>query len=835
MPITFASDSHETNRRLVSVTSDGTQQQASSSGESFSFTAKMKYPRSSIFGIEVYTRPEAIVRCIGWLYHDPNINVTGLHNDFWFYAPNTVAAQISDPTNKESEIHIVDNPSGGKSDRRLLWFRDVPSNINPFWGSLCSASMESLDMIRTNPQMYSIPIITPEWSPLQLPVAGVGFTPENPPQVTFATPDSVHIKTSAIIGEWIRCVVCLASIEDDFFGSTGPTEFWQFTTPNLTDIKNYKTYSVGDYHPPLLGGNFYQPKENKRHTVTIKVHGLEMASRYVAQCATSPVSVEDINQARDHLPDSDSDSNSDSLSSQNSETKAEDDSSEIVFSDPKYFSTRGNTEAIKSIYPSFVVANERTLIHLETSIKGDNYYKMIGFTWKDTPCESKTMISPTYLLWQRSQAYVLFDMKHHIGTLLVCFSGDGGGTWWLQDHKDAVIDVSAVSRHAVHGIIPTWSVIGVPTKFELKGSNMDLITGDGYSKKIALSLDACKSFVMEEYIEAATNHVSFTLQTYDQFDICFTTDQGKHFTLQITDHLHIRGYETERGPSNAQLRLMELENIQLNRPFYPDIIHYFGALHHIYTDITIHVETYEPSSIVQLFIDGIRDENFGNDPNSMFAQTTDQRVPINPKHIKQTTKIELKVTAPDDITTQSYIIEIKRLPDWNEHRIQSIKPNYVYSGAPVIWTVYPVIYGDNVRTRVGFVLNDPRADCRRPVRSLAIDANGQVQGSLEWNYLEPADFRLCYTVDGGQMWHKQLAQTALVRVDGTWVRTPWHIATGVVVILCIFGQYYCRRLHKAETQFGSNRSSLLSMRSSGSQRKSSIRQGLLDFENKPAE
>ena len=132
---------------------------------------------------------------------------------------------------------------------------------------------------------------------------------------------------------------------------------------------------------------------DKRHYITIRVNQLLMATRYVAQCATSPVSLNTIRSSRDHLPYNHD--NSFSTEIDESETQAEDDSSEIVYVEPKFFSTRGNTEAMKSIYPSYVVLNERTKVHLETDILGDNYYKMIAFTHQDTECVRNSLISPT--------------------------------------------------------------------------------------------------------------------------------------------------------------------------------------------------------------------------------------------------------------------------------------------------------------------------------------------------------------------------------------------------------------------------------------------------------
>ena len=71
------------------------QQQQQPQRESFKFIATVKHPRSTIFGIEVYTLPEATVRCISWLYHDLDINVESLHKDFWFYKPNTITKQCN--------------------------------------------------------------------------------------------------------------------------------------------------------------------------------------------------------------------------------------------------------------------------------------------------------------------------------------------------------------------------------------------------------------------------------------------------------------------------------------------------------------------------------------------------------------------------------------------------------------------------------------------------------------------------------------------------------------------------------------------------------------------
>jgi len=498
----------------------------------------------------------------------------------------------------------------------------------------------------------------------------------------------------------------------------------------------------------------YAAREDIREVLTLQIQPLSTATRYTVGCATSTV-----------LPTLDEFS--------------KDDSSLIIPTVPPYKSTRGDTEAIKGVYPSFVVAKQRTLVHLTTTIIGDNFYKMVGFTRK--LCDPEHIVSPTYLQYQRSTVWVLFEMKD-IGVLMMCYSGDGGETFWLQDSPDAVLDVTATSRHAITAVVPSWSVLGERTVFELHGRGGDVV-GDGWSKKIGLSRNGCLNVVMDEYIQSEKNTIIFILQTFETFDICYSEDYGQYWTLQIAHHLGITGYATSLGASNAQLKYVKFIGADLDRPFHPDIQTYRGSIGHEVKDIQLQGEPFEPRSSIQILVD-----------DEVVFFENGRKVPIHATHITDRTLIEARVTAPDRINQQSYFITIQRTATWDENAIQEIRPQQVISSFETLWTLYPLVHGDGDLVRIAFVIDDERSDCRLPQISLPVDMNSQVTGSVLWNYYGLGQFRVCYSTTGGKMWHKQKSPNAVIFVDGSRERMPWHLATFIWMLLCLLLRVYCVRL-----------------------------------------
>ena len=49
--------------------------------------------------------------------------------------------------------------------------------------------------------------------------------------------------------------------------------------------------------------------------------------------------------------------------------------------------------------------------------------------------------------------------------------------------------------------------------------------------------------------------------------------------------------------------------------------------------------------------------------------------------------------------------------------------------------------------------------------------------------------------------HEQKSAGALVTIDSSFVRLPWHIASVLLWIVCLLCQYHCIRLHKKRKAF----------------------------------
>eukprot|EP01084_Bolivina_argentea_P265162 449347_1 len=172
------------------------------------------------------------------------------------------------------------------------------------------------------------------------------------------------------------------------------------------------------------------------------------------------------------------------------------------------------------------------------------------------------------------------------------------------------------------------------------------------------------------------------------------------------------------------------------------------------------------------------------------------KIPIHSNHIIDETLISFDIIAPNKINKQTYFIIIKRESNWNDNIIENILPRNVLSNIDTIWTLYPPINGDNNLIRIGFILDNKYSDCRLPQISIPIDKYSQTKGNLIWNYYGIATYRICYSIDGGKMWSKQISHNAIIMVDGSYLRTPWHIATIIWVLFCLFCQYYCAKLRK---------------------------------------
>ena len=634
------------------------------------------------------------------------------------------------------------------NERILLWFKDLESHLNPTWNAMCFVSVKSLEETKLNPSISSP--FTPNNIPISLPVIGLGFLDDEPPKYSSTAPDSLTVRVNVIVGEFVKCVV---SKDIEFAGFNTLTEYWELRAPLINDTINYQMYGIGYYSPQLLGGGIYSPRLNERHDVDIHIYGLDMATRYTGYCATSP------------LPESETIS---------------DYSSKLITIEPTWKSTRGNNEAIKGLYPQNIIVNERTLIHFDTAnIYGDNFNKIIGFT--ATNCDSiDNIISPTYLQFGLKTAYVLFNLDH-IGYLLICYSGDGGETWWLQDNKltlnDIIVDVTATSRYSITNIIPKWATIGLNTQYKLKSYAINII-GDGWSKKVGLSLDGCNTVILNEYIQTDTNIIYFVLQNFQTYDVCYSNDYGQHWTLQITRHLNIVGYATELGPSNAKIKVLKLQNGILLRPFHPDILKYDAILPHVYNEIKIEYEMFEISSELQFYVN--------NKPRIL---EPGQYIPITAIHISPETILSFKTVSPNGIIKQEYIITLKRSAEWGQNIIKYVEPNNLLSEKNTILTFYPLIHGDNPLVRASFVpIND---DCTNPKASIPIDYNSQSNVTLSWNYFGKIKYQICYTIDGGNIWYKQESTNAFITIDGNGLRTPWYILTGLWVLFFILIQIYC--------------------------------------------
>eukprot|EP01084_Bolivina_argentea_P161528 281183_1 len=275
---------------------------------SSNFECTAKYATSKSFAVEIITSSDVISRCIAWLlYSYPSPNKTILINNFWQYTPNEIITQ----TNVITPIYVKDGNAIGRNTKRIIWFRDLQTNVNPTWDILCSTTLNTLDAP-----------IQPQNAPITLPISGAGFIANDPPKFVFATPDRLDISVNVIKNEFVRCI---AAKNIDFDAFTDFNKFWSLQNPDV-DNDNYGEYAIGFYSPPILGSEMYAPRQDTRHNLVIKIDNLLMATRYTVSCATSTVP--------------------------SSKTTSED-SSQILSATPLYHSTRGNTEAVLSVYPNY--------------------------------------------------------------------------------------------------------------------------------------------------------------------------------------------------------------------------------------------------------------------------------------------------------------------------------------------------------------------------------------------------------------------------------------------------------------------------------------------------
>ena len=107
------------------------------SAVSFDFNSTAKYATSKSFGVEIITSPKAISRCISWLfYSNPLPDIDKIKNEFWKYSTNQIVSQI----NVSTPIYVSDGVSEGRNKKRMVWFENIKTNVNPTWDILCSSS-----------------------------------------------------------------------------------------------------------------------------------------------------------------------------------------------------------------------------------------------------------------------------------------------------------------------------------------------------------------------------------------------------------------------------------------------------------------------------------------------------------------------------------------------------------------------------------------------------------------------------------------------------------------------------------------------------------------------
>ena len=108
---------------------------------SLTFNSTATYPTSKSFGVEIITSPDSIARCIAWLFYSyPSPNKAEIIENFWFYEANKPLT-ISQPNlNRTTRLYIRDGHAEGRNNRRIIWFTDLPTNINPKWDLLCSVT-----------------------------------------------------------------------------------------------------------------------------------------------------------------------------------------------------------------------------------------------------------------------------------------------------------------------------------------------------------------------------------------------------------------------------------------------------------------------------------------------------------------------------------------------------------------------------------------------------------------------------------------------------------------------------------------------------------------------
>merc|ERR1719295_570434 len=187
------------------------------------YSSKVLYPSSKSFAVEINCSPEAVARCIAWLEYasaGPAVDQSALETNFWTYADKDVVKQTyvdGDGNEQEilSPIYVRDGVPEGRSCRRVIWFVELPTSINPEWKVICSyAEFESIDEIQNlnaadaaNPSILP-PINTPEveGSPIVLPIAGAGFPPDDLPKFVHTSPHQLDVSVNVIKNEFIRCV-----------------------------------------------------------------------------------------------------------------------------------------------------------------------------------------------------------------------------------------------------------------------------------------------------------------------------------------------------------------------------------------------------------------------------------------------------------------------------------------------------------------------------------------------------------------------------------------------------------------------------------------------------
>ena len=104
------------------------------------FTSKVLYPSSKSFGVEINCPPDAIARCIAWIKYPSMGNMVDksiLQNkvNFWSYENHQMVTQSELVV---APIIVKDGISEGRSCRRVIFFQDLPTNMNPEWDVLCS-------------------------------------------------------------------------------------------------------------------------------------------------------------------------------------------------------------------------------------------------------------------------------------------------------------------------------------------------------------------------------------------------------------------------------------------------------------------------------------------------------------------------------------------------------------------------------------------------------------------------------------------------------------------------------------------------------------------------